>query len=320
MLEIFGFENEAITGYNELSAALFAEDLPIRRKAVKEAYKSGVLHYVSRIIWSDKSIHWIENKGKVFYDETHNPIKLIGTTRNITAERNYQQTLEEREQKFRVLADSMPQLVWTGDVHGVINYYNKSVYNYTGFTEEQIMGEGWLSVVHPDDREENLKAWLHAVTTGTNYIFEHRLGLANGEYRWQLSRAIPQRDAKGNIRMWVGTSTDIQDIRQMDEQKDLFISMASHELKTPVTTIKGYVQLLQAMYAESADNFLQDSLGTIGRQVASLTNLITDLLDLSKIKAGGLQLVKEDFDINEMAAEIITNAKQVNPGYNIVFF
>jgi signal transduction histidine kinase len=119
--------------------------------------------------------------------------------------------------------------------------------------------------------------------------------------------------------MWVGTSTDIQEIREMDEQKDLFIGMASHELKTPVTTIKGYVQLLQTMYAEGADTFLQDSLGTIGRQVASLTTLITDLLDLSKIKAGGLQLVTEDFDINEMAEEVIANAKQVNPGHRISF-
>jgi PAS domain S-box-containing protein len=318
-LEIFGVGKEKITGHNELLASLFPEELPLRKKAVREAYKSGVLQYVSRIRWSDQSIHWIENKGKVFYSEYHTPVKLIGTTRNITAERNYQQTLEEREQKFRLLADSMPQLVWTGDVQGNINYYNQSVYNYTGFTEAQVMGEGWLSIVHPDDREENLRAWLHAVTTGTNYIFEHRLGLANGQYRWQLSRAIPQRDAQGNIRMWVGTSTDIQEIREMDEQKDLFIGMASHELKTPVTTIKGYVQLLQAMYAEGADIFLQDSLGTIGRQVASLTTLITDLLDLSKIKAGGLQLVREDFDINEMAEEIIANAKQVNPGHCISF-
>ncbi|CAN5134288.1 hypothetical protein BH11BAC5_BH11BAC5_54110 [soil metagenome] len=318
-LEIFGVGKEKITGHNELLASLFPEDLPVRKKAVREAYKSGVLQYVSKIRWSDQSIHWIENKGKVFYSEDHTPVKLIGTTRNITAERNYQQTLEEREQKFRLLADSMPQLVWTGDVQGNINYYNQSVYNYTGFTEAQVMGEGWLSIVHPDDREGNLKAWLHAITTGTNYFFEHRLGLANGQYRWQLSRAIPQRDAQGNIRMWVGTSTDIQEIREMDEQKDLFIGMASHELKTPVTTIKGYVQLLQTMYAEGADTFLQDSLGTIGRQVASLTTLITDLLDLSKIKAGGLQLVREDFDINEMAEEIIANAKQVNPGHRISF-
>jgi PAS domain S-box-containing protein len=318
-LEIFGVDKEKITGLNELLPSLFPEDLPARKKAVREAYKSGVLQYVSRIIWSDQSIHWIENKGKVFYGENNQPVKLIGTTRNITAEKNYQQTLEEREQKFRLLADSMPQLVWTGDVNGIINYYNKSVYNYTGFTEAQVMGEGWLSIVHPDDREGNLKAWLHAITTGTNYFFEHRLGLANGQYRWQLSRAIPQRDAEGNIRMWVGTSTDIQEIREMDEQKDLFIGMASHELKTPVTTIKGYVQLLQTMYAEGADTFLQDSLGTIGRQVANLTTLITDLLDLSKIKAGGLQLAREDFDINEMAEEIIDNAKQVNPGHRISF-
>lgn len=319
LLEIFGVEKEKASGHNEFVNCLAPEDLPIRQKAFKDAYKTGVLQYVTRIRWKDGSIHWIENKGKVFYGENNQAVKMIGTTRNITAERNYQLTLEEREQKFRLLADSMPQLVWTGDVDGNINYYNQSVYNYTGFTQAEVMGAGWLSIVHREDRKENLKAWINAVTTGTNYIFEHRLRLANGQYRWQLSRAIPQRDVQGNIRMWVGTSTDIQDIREMDEQKDLFISMASHELKTPVTTIKGYVQLLQTMYAEGPDTFLQNSLATIARQVASLTSLVTDLLDLSKIKAGGLQPVSEGFDINEMAEEIIANTKQVNPAHEISF-
>ena len=71
----------------------------------------------------------------------------------------------------------------------------------------------------------------------------------DGEYRWQLSRAIPQRDEAGNIQMWVGTSTDIQDIKEQDQQKDYFISLASHELKTPITSIKAYTQLLQSKYA-----------------------------------------------------------------------
>lgn len=318
-LEIFGIEKGRSIKHNEVVTYFLAEDLVIRKNALKAAYETGLLQYSARIMWSDKSIHWIENRGKVFYGENNTPLKIIGTTRNITTEKNYQQTLEEREQKFRLLADSMPQFVWTGDPMGNLNYFNQSVYNYSGLSELEVEEKGWLEIVHPDDREENIKTWLHAVNTGTNFIFEHRFKRADGQYRWQLSRAIPQKDKEGNISMWVGTSTDIQEIKELDEQKDLFIGIASHELKTPITTIKGYVQLLQSIYGDGTDMLLKDSLATIDRQIINLTTLIADLLDLSKIKSGSLHLAKEDFDINEMVEEIITNTRQVNPGHNIVF-
>jgi len=318
-LEIFGMEQGKDLMHNELLTYFLAEDLPIRKKAFKDAYETGVLYYISRIMWQDKSIHWIENKGKVFYTDHNQPQKLIGTTRDITAEKHYQQKLEEREQKFRLLADSMPQLVWTGDADGNLNFFSQAVYVYSGLSKEEIEKEGWLQIVHPDDREENIKAWEYAITTGTDFIFEHRFKRYDGVYRWQLSRAIPQKDEAGKIQMWVGTSTDIQEMKEQDQQKDFFISMASHELKTPITSIKGYVQILQSTYQKSEDGFLKNSLRIIDKQILTLTNLIADLLDLSKIKSGSLVLNKEDFEINELIQEVVYEITHINPGYHIDF-
>ena len=120
--------------------------------------------------------------------------------------------------------------------------------------------------------------------------------------------------------MWVGTSTDIQEIKEQDQQKDFFISMASHELKTPITSIKGYVQLLQMMYANSEDNMLKKSLASVDKQVERLTLLISGLLDLSKIKSGNLFLNKEKFFINELIVEVVEEIRHINPGYSIVLF
>jgi PAS domain S-box len=271
------------------------------------------------VVKPNKKISWIRTQGKVFYDAEKKPFKIIGTLREITEEKQHQQELEESEQKFRLLANSMPQIIWTGDADGNLNYFNQAVYDYSGLTPGQLMTDGWIDIVHPDDREKNIKAWANSIATGKDFLFEHRFRRHDGEYRWQLSRAIPQRDASGSIQMWVGTSTDIQEMKEMDQQKDYFISLASHELKTPITSIKAYTQILQAKYADTGDPFLIKSLNIVDKQILKLTNLISDLLDLSKIKSGTLSLHKEKFFINELIGEVIDEIKHINPGYEITF-
>ncbi len=295
------------------------DDALSRQNAFAEALKTSVLNYESRVIWNDGSIHWIEAKGKVFYDEAGLPLKLLGTVRDITKEKYSQQELEESEKKFRLLADSIPQFVWTADEKGNLYYFNKSVFDYSGLSAEECANGGWVEIVHPDDREENIKRWVHSVSTGRDFLYEHRFRRFDGEYRWQLSRAIAQKDVNGDIQMWVGSSTDIQQIKEQEEQKDYFISLASHELKTPITSIKGYVQLLKRNYGASEDKFLKNALGVIDKQIITLTTLISDLLDVSKIKTGMLLVKKKPFGINELIQETIAEIMHINRDCTISF-
>jgi PAS domain S-box-containing protein len=213
----------------------------------------------------------------------------------------------------------MPQFIWTGDFKGNLNYFNQAVFKYSGLSEKETKNNGWIQIIHPDEREENIKQWMQSVNTGKDFLFEHRFRRKDGQYRWQLSRAVPQRDETGKIQMWVGSSTDIQEIKEQDQQKDYFISLASHELKTPITSIKAYTQMLQATYSNSSDAFLTKSLGVVDKQIVKLTNLISDLLDLSKIKSGSLTLHKENFQVNEFIQETIDEIKHINPDYEIAF-
>lgn len=318
LADIFGHPQFDLMTHQQMRAQIHPEDIHgIVEKAFDEAMINRMYKYEARVIRPDNTICWIRTQGKVFFDEDKTPVKIIGTLRDVTEERKYQQILQESESKFRLLADSLPQKIWTADTAGNIFYYNQNVYDYSGLTPEQLDNDGWIQMVHPDDREENIKRWMESVKSGKDFLLEHRFLRYDGEYRWQLSRAVPQKDASGNIQTWVGSSTDIQEIKEQEQQKDYFISMASHELKTPLTSIKGYVQMLQMMHEKSEDVFLHNALNIMDRQIKKLTKLITELLDISKIKSGGLNFNKEHFEITDLINEVVDEVKHINPDYQI---
>src|SRR5690606_20526549 len=166
----------------------------------------------------------------MFYGKNKNPEKIIGTMRDITEEKGRRQELHESEQKFRLLADSMPQHIWTTDPNGNFNYYNQSVFDYTGLNRKEINEDGGIQILHPDDREKSIQVWKNSIKRGKNFLFEHSVRRYDGEYHWQLSRAIPQKDAEGNIQMWVGTSTDIQEQKTFSSQLEKKVKERTGEL------------------------------------------------------------------------------------------
>lgn len=239
--------------HQQLIKYLHPDDLEIRNKAIADALAIGKLDYEARLIWDDKSVHWMEGRGKVFYDDENQPVKMVGTIRDITTEREAQLLLIKNEQKFRLLADSMPQHIWTADTEGNLNYYNQSVFDYSGLSLKEIYEKGWLDIVHPDDREENIQKWLLSITTGTDFLLEHRFRRHDGEYRWQLSRAIPQKDADGNIQMWVGTSTDIQGQKMFASELEKQVNERTKQLKLLNETLKQSEERYHLMVGEVQD-------------------------------------------------------------------
>lgn len=252
-IEILGWEKGTILTHQEILKRLHPDDLPIRALAFKEAMASGFLHYQSRIIWDDQSIHWIEGKGKVFYDQDNKPTNMIGTINDITEYKNSQKQLEESEKKFRLLADSMPQHIWTADTEGKLNYFNESVLNYSGKSNEALQADGWLEIVHPDDREKNIGLWIESISTGKAFMCEHRFRKYTGDYRWQLSRAIPQKDENGKIRMWVGTSTDIEEQKKFRDELEKQVKERTAELLQLNESLKKSEERYHLMVEEVQD-------------------------------------------------------------------
>jgi PAS domain S-box-containing protein len=135
----------------------------------------------------------------------------IGIGRDITERKR-------AERESRALIDAIPQQIWSGPPDGTLDYCNERWRSYMGLGLEELRGEGWQSMLHPDDRERVLKAWHESVVNGTPYEQEERHRGADGTYRWFLARGVPLRDANGRIVRWYGTNTDIEDRKQADEE------------------------------------------------------------------------------------------------------
>ena len=301
---------------------LHPDDVPTVQQAIEDVLtKEADTYYDQEYRVKDKTAArgyiWVHSKGKIFFDESGRALRFSGTALNVTEKRIAIDELKEREANYKFMADAMPQFVWTSLPNGQINYFNEAVYKYSGKTVAELDTEGWIHIVHPDDRPQNIKSWMHSIETGTPFLFEHRFQRYDGIYRWQLSRALPQLDENGSVKMWVGTSTDIDEMKKHELQKDDFIKMANHELKTPVTTIKGYVQMLLKSNKNSDDAFLVTALSTVDKQVTKLTKLIGDLLDVTKIETGSLPINKEKFTLDELVKETSVHIQTAFPTHTI---
>lgn len=317
--KMFGYKANEIIG-KPLSIIIPPDHMEEEIEILSQIRKGlGVHSFETRRLKKDNTEIEISLTISPIKDTAGNIIGASKIARDITRQKQIEKQIAESEEKFRLLANSMAQQIWTSDANGNLTYFNKAVYEFSGLNIEQLQKDGWLQIVHPEDREENLHKWMHSIATGEDFILEHRFRRYDGEFRWQLSRALPQKDSRGHIQMWVGTSTDIHEIKENEQQKDFFISMASHELKTPITTTKGYVQILMSKYKDKGDPFLKNSLETVNKQIITLTTLIAELLDLSKIKAGSLQLLKEHFCIADLITEIIKEIQHTAPDCVIDF-
>jgi PAS domain S-box-containing protein len=236
--------------------------------------------------------------------------QVLVASRDITNQKQAEEELRQSEERYRYLAETIPQLVWTCDARGSCDYVNQRLCDYTGFSFEQAIGQGWLLAVHPDDRQTSQALWIDAVRQSTYYRDEYRFRRASdGSYRWHLVLGLPVKDTRGGVLKWFGTCTDINEQKELEierdrlldlEQtaraeaeranriKDEFLAILSHELRSPLNPILGWAQLLQTQKLDPAT--AAQGLATIERNAKLQTQLIDDLLDVAKILRGKLSL------------------------------
>jgi PAS domain S-box-containing protein len=217
------------------------------------------------------------------------------------------------------ILENIPQITSTASADGSVNYFNQFFLDYSGLTFAEAKGWGWERVVQPDMRDEVKKTWSNSLKTGNDFNMEILLKReSDNMYRWHLSKSTPILDDEGKIISWVGAAIDIHEQKTKEQVKDEFIGIASHELKTPLTTAKAYIQLLEISMAQTNNEdliFAQKAGASINR----LNDLIGELMDVSKIQNGKLDLKITTFNFNEMVVNAVEEVQYASPIHRILF-
>ncbi len=234
---------------------------------------------------------------------------------DITSLQQTQKALREAELRWRTLAETLPQLVWTDLPNGECDWLSSQWGKYTGIPENQLLGLRWLdAVVHPDDRERTLSCWTAACRDEADYDLEFRIRRFDGEYRWFKTRGVPIRDERGRIVYWFGTCTDIQDrklaeqeLREADRRKNEFLATLAHELRNPLAPIRTALHLLGHSDGDPEQREAERALAE--RQVVHLARLIDDLMDVARISRGKFELRKEAVDLIRVLNQAVETAR-----------
>jgi PAS domain S-box-containing protein len=228
--------------------------------------------------------------------------RMIGSMLDLTERRRAEAALRESEARLRALTDNMSQLAWIADEKGQLFWYNQRWYEYTGSNLEEMRGEGWRAVHHPEHLERVVAKFFGHIATGEAWEDTFPLRGKDGRYRWFLSRAIPIRDEAGRVFQWFGTNTDVtaqreaeEALREADRRKDDFLAMLAHELRNPLAPVRNAVEILRVTGPREPEQTRAREV--IERQVTHMARLIDDLLDVSRIARGKIQLRKERCDL-----------------------
>lgn len=326
-LEFTGKKMPEMQGLGWLST-LHPEDAPKFEKDFKHAFSKRItINKQYRFRRADGEYRWMLAVGAPRFTADGRFIGYYGTYTDFHELKMAQLAVQESEGHFRAMADNVPNLAWMANPDGWIFWYNKRWYDYTGTTLEEMQGWGWQKVHHPDHVKRIVEFVKEAWPKGEPFELNFPLRRHDGQYRWFLTRVFPIKDKRGNVERWIGTNTDIEDLRQrhqieqrmkllteqrnalmqVGKSKDEFIALASHQLRTPATAVKQYISLVMEGFVGPVTKdqleFLQIALDSNERQL----RIINDLLKTAQLDTNGYELNMQRHNLLPLIHEVISD-------------
>jgi PAS domain S-box-containing protein len=232
---------------------------------------------------------------------------------------SHARALETSEKLYRAIGESINYGVWVTDADGRCIYISDSFLKLVGLTMEQAINDGWVSVLHPDDIEDTMAAWKECAHTGNNWYREHRMLGVDGKYHSILAQGVPIRNDAGQIMRWAGINLDISRLKnterallEADRRKDEFLATLAHELRNPLAPIRNAVRILDSDAADERQR--KWGREVIARQVQRMSLLLDDLLDVSRITRGQLELKKDYVDLKAVVGVAVETARPLLDG------
>jgi DNA-binding response OmpR family regulator len=285
---------------------IFLSAVNTEKKFITKGYTSGAIDYITKPIDQDILLLKVKTFHRLYEQNRELNLAKERLQTEIEVRKKAQQQIQEKANELTGILGSIPQVAFTAAADGTIDFVNNQWYQYSSSFE--IFPE-----VHPDDTCINTE-WKKILASGEPAQIEVRIAkLQSSNYKYHLLRVVPIIENNVVVK-WVGTFTDIEEQKQALKIKDEFLGMASHELKTPLTSIKGYVQLLGDMlHEEQTKKFLNRTL----IQLNKLDGLINDLLDISKIENGKLKFELHPLHFEQMLLPTLEMLRQIYPTVKI---
>jgi len=196
----------------------------------------------------DGEYRWFLSRALPVRDDAGAILYWFGTNTDVSEQRR-------SEAHFRTLAESVPQLVWTADARGEVEYYNSRISSFHDAQDHGSARWDWSRIIHPDDLDETVVAWRSSADQGLPYSHAHRLRMADGSFRWHLSRAVPLMGENGDVERWFGTATDIDEIKQAQILRQVLLEEAHHRIKNMLAMVQSLARLSVQAGGAAEDTF-----------------------------------------------------------------
>lgn len=305
--QLFGLNADEDMSLEKYKSILHPDNKNTMQMVLSSLKENGGTYDIEyRILYKGDHIRWIRSKGIAQFDVNENPTRFTGVIQDITQRKENEAILKENEHRFRLLAETLPQLVWMTDEKGINKYTSQRWQEYTGIIPQA--ESEWAAVVHPDDLQAINTIWAECLRTGSEYKYDVRLRTKTGKFRWFRVNAVPVRNDKNEIKNWVGAFTDIhsekeftqeleenvkqrthelhlknEELNKINTELESFTYIASHDLQEPVRKIMILTNLLQETEADRLSEEGSKHFEKLYRGTERIKRLIEDILAFSQI-------------------------------------